>query len=131
MRANLRSIRKHRNYSIEFKKQLVSEFESGKYSVPELEKLHGISNGSIYRWIYKFSNFNQKGYRVVEHKSSSTKKVQALEAKIKELEAALGRKQIMVDYLETMMEVAKEELNIDLKKNFNTSPSRSSLKNKS
>ena len=130
MKANLRSIRKQRKYSEEFKKQLVSEFESGKYSVSDLEKLHGVSNPTIYNWIYKFSNFNQKGYRVVEHKSSSTKKVKALESKIKELEAALGRKQIMVDYLETMMEVAKEELNIDIKKNFDTSPSKSSSKNK-
>lgn len=130
MKANLRSVRKHRKYSIEFKKQLVSEFESGKHSVPELGTLHGVSCTSIYRWVYKFSNFNQKGYRVVEHKSSSTRKVKSLESKIKELEAALGRKQIMVDYLETMMEVAKEELNIDIKKNFNTSPSKSLPKNK-
>ncbi len=130
MKANLRSIRKKRKYSEEFKKQLVTEFESGKYSVLELEKLHGISNRLIYNWIYKFSNFNQKGYRVVEHKSSSTKKVKDLESKIKELEAALGRKQIMVDYLETMMEVAKEELNIDIKKNFDTSQSKSSSQKK-
>ena len=130
MKANLRSVRKYRNYSIEFKKQLVLEFESGKYSVPELGNLHGVSSTSIYQWVYKFSNFNQKGYRIVEHKSSSTKKVKALEAKIKELEAALGRKQIMVDYLETMMEVAKEELNIDIKKNFDTSQSKSSSKKK-
>jgi len=130
MKANLRLIQKKRKYSEFFRRRLVSEFESGKYSVPELEKLYGVSNGSIYRWIYKFSTFNKKGYRVVEHKESSQKKLKAMEQKIKDLEAALGRKQIMIDYLETMMDVAKEELNIDIKKNFSTPPSKDSAKRK-
>ena len=130
MKANLRSIRKQRRYSEELKKQIVSEFESGKFSVLQLGKLYGIKFQLIYHWIYKYSTFNEKGYRIVEHKQSSTKKLQDLEQKIKDLEAALGRKQIMIDYLETMMEVAKEELHIDIKKNYATPPSKSSTKNK-
>ena len=66
----------------------------------------------------------------MEHKSSSYKKVKDLEKRIKDLEAALGRKQIMIDYLETMMEVAKDELNIDIKKNYATPPSKGSVKKK-
>ena len=128
MKATLRTIRKKRIYSEEFKKQLVQDFESGKHSVIELEKLHGMSDQTIYNWIYKYSTFNEKGYRIVEHKDSSSKKVKELRAKIKELEAALGRKQIMIDYLETMMEVAKEELDIDIKKNFATPRSQGSKK---
>ena len=42
--------------------------------------------------------------------------MQELEAKNKELEAALGRKQIQLDYLEKMIELAKTELDIDIKK---------------
>ncbi len=128
MKPNLKSIHKKRKYSIEFKKQIVSEFESGRFSVIELEKLHKISNPTIYDWIYKFSKFNDKGYRIIEMKDSSSKKLKDLERKVKDLEAALGRKQIMIDYLETMMEVAKNELDIDLKKNFSTSPSVKSEK---
>jgi transposase-like protein len=124
MKANIKTIRKIRRYSEEFKRQLVKEYENGKFSVCQLEALHGISNASIYSWIYKFSTFNKKGYRIVEHKNSSKKKLTDLESKIKELEAALGRKQIMIDYLETMMEVAKEELNFDIKKNYNTQQSK-------
>lgn len=130
MKNNLRSIRKRRNYSEEFKREIVSDFESGKFSVCQLEKLHGVNNALIYRWIYKYSTFNKKGYRIVEHKSSSSKKVKDLEQKIKELESALGRKQIMIDYLETMMEVAKEELDIDIKKNYGTPQSKSSTSKK-
>lgn len=128
MKANVRSIRKQRKYSIEFKKRIVSDFESGRYSVPQLERLHGICNGSIYAWIYKFSTFSEKGFRIVEMKDSSSKKMKELEARVKELESTVGRKQIMIDYLEKMIEVAKDELDIDIKKNFGTPRSAGSGK---
>lgn len=130
MKANLKQVRKQRVYSEEFKKEIVKDFESGKYSVLELERLHGIRNATIYNWIYKYSTFNKKGYRIVESKSSSSKKVKELEQRIKDLESKLGRKQIMIDYLEEMIDVAKEELDYDIKKNFNTPPSADSEKGK-
>ena len=130
MKVSKQSIRKKREYSDDFRKKIVSDFESGKYSVKELSKLHGLAENNIYRWIYKYSNFSEKGYRVVEMKDSSDKKVKELEKRIKELEGMVGRKQIMIDYLEQMIEVAKEELDIDIKKNFSTPPSGSSAKSK-
>lgn len=130
MKANVRSIRKQRKYSIEFKKRIVADFESGKYSVPQLEKLHGVGNSTIYGWIYKFSTFNEQGFRIIEMKDSSNKKMKELEARVKELERTVGQKQIMIDYLEKMMEIAKEELDIDIKKNFGTPQSTGSGKTK-
>ncbi|HCO85081.1 MAG TPA: transposase [Arenibacter sp.] len=128
MKANVRSIRKQRRYSEEFKRRLVSDFEKGKLSVPQLEKLHGVPHATIYRWIYKFSIFNESGFRVIEMKDSSNKKMKELEARVKELERTVGRKQIMIDYLEKMMEIAKDELDIDIKKNFGTPQSNGSGK---
>jgi transposase-like protein len=130
MKSNIRLLKKHRRYSVEFKKQIVADFESGDLSVPQLEKLHGVSNKSIYNWIYKFSTFNEKGFRVVEMKDSSSKKLQELEVRNKELEAALGRKQIQLDYLEKMIELAKSELDVDIKKNYSTPQSTGSGKTK-
>ena len=128
MKSNVRSIRKQRRYSEEFKRRLVSDFEKGKFSVPQLEKLHGVPHATIYRWIYKFSIFNESGFRVIEMKDSSNKKMKELEARVKELERTVGRKQIMIDYLEKMMEIAKDELDIDIKKNFGTPQSTGSGK---
>ncbi|WP_026450781.1 transposase [Aequorivita capsosiphonis] len=128
MKANVRKLRKQRKYSEDFKKRIVADFESGKFSVLQLEKLHGIRNSIIYRWIYKFSTFNEKGFRIVEMKDSSNQKMKELEARVKELESAVGRKQIKIDYLEKMMEIAKDELDIDIKKNFGTPQSTGSGK---
>ncbi len=120
MKANIREIRKFRRYSEEFKKELVSLFENGKFSVLQLEKLYGVSSRSIYRWVYQYSRFNKQGYRIVENKQSSSLKLKELEEQVKELERLLGRKQIQIDYLEKMIDIAKEDMGVDIKKNYST-----------
>ena len=112
MKADLKLVRKKRSFSESFKRDLVSDFESGKFSVLQLEKLHGINHSLIYRWIYEYSKYNDKGYRVVEEKDSSSKKLAALEKKIKELERIVGQKQIQMEYYEKMIEIAKEEYDV-------------------
>jgi len=128
MKQTVRRIQKRRKFTNEFKKRIVQDYESGQYSVSDLSKLHSIANTQIYNWIYKFSTVNQKGYRVVEMKESSDTKVKQLEQRIKELERAVGQKQIKIEYLEKMIDLASEELNIDIKKNSDTQPSNG-LKN--
>ena len=123
MRTNLKKIRKHLRYSEDFKKELVSLFEKGTYSVLQLERLYGVTNASIYRWIYKYSTFNEKGIRVVEMKKSSSLKLKELTNKVKELEQIVGQKQIKIDFLEKMIEIAESEFSIAIKKKSNTSQS--------
>jgi transposase len=120
MQAKSRFIQKRRKYSEEFKRELVCLFESGKFSVSQLDRLYGVSFALIYKWIYKYSNFNEKGYRIIEMKQSSTSRIKELEQKIKDLERLVGQKQIKIDFLEEMIDVAQEELNIDIKKKSST-----------
>lgn len=128
MKATIKQIKKHRHFSSEFKKELVSLYESGQFSVLQLQKLYGIHNSMIYTWIYKYSTFNEKGVRVIEMQDSSVQKLKELERKLKELEQIIGQKQIKIDYLEKMIEIAKDELDIDIKKNFSTPQSTGSGK---
>lgn len=128
MKANLKKVKSQRQFSSEFKEVLVSEFESGRYSVSQLSKLHGIAEQNIYRWIHKFSTFNEQGFRIVEMKDSTSKKVKDLERKVKELERMVGQKQIKIDYLEKMIEIAKEQFDMDIKKNSDTPQSSGSKK---
>src|SRR5687767_2452605 len=108
MQSKFRSICKRRVFSEEYQRELVRLFESGKFSVRQLGTLYGIQNSVIYRWIYKYSQFNERGYRVIEMKESSNSKVKAMEQRIKELEKIIGQKQIKIDFLEEMIVVAKE-----------------------
>ena len=120
MKADIRQIQKSRRFTEEFKRQLVKDFETGKFSVLELSRLHNIHFQTIYNWIYKFSQANERGYRVVELTESSDMKVKELQKRIEELERIVGQKQIKIDYLEKMIELASIELKIDIKKNSNT-----------
>jgi len=120
MKANVKLIRSQRKFSKSFKESLVKEFEKGDLSIPQLSKLHGIASQQLYTWVYKYSIFNKKGFRIVEMKQSSTKKIKDLEKRLKELEQIVGRKQIKIDYLETLIDVANEELGANIKKNAST-----------
>lgn len=125
-----KGIRKTRLFSEGYKREIVGLFESGKFSVLQLSRLYSVANTVIYRWIYRYSQFNQKGYRVVEMKESSTSKLKALEQRIKDLEKIIGQKQIKIDFLEEMLSVAKDELQIDIKKKYSTPRSAGSGKGK-
>ena len=123
MRSNVTQIRKQRRYTEEFKKSIVCKFEKGEFSVPQLEKLFGIRNATIYAWVYKYSDFNEKGCRIVEMEDSTQHKLKELTKKVKDLEQMVGQKQIAIEYLEKMIELAKTDLNIDIKKNYSSPPS--------
>ena len=96
------------------------DYEKGIFTVKELSKLYEIQDAVIYRWIYRFSTYNKKSVHIVEMKESSTKKIKDLEDRIKELERAVGQKQLYIDYMEKMVEIAKDDLGVDIKKNYNT-----------
>jgi transposase-like protein len=130
MKPNLTKLRKSRRFSEEFKQTLVNLFEKGEYSVQQLGELYSIAPAQIYRWIYKFSNFNKKGVRIVEMDKSADKKVKELLNRIKELEQAVGQKQMKIDFYEKLIEIAELETGYDIKKNSSIIPSAGTLKTK-
>lgn len=123
MLKNGRRVKRRREFSEDFKLKIVHEYESGQSSVGEMEKIYDIAQQTIYSWIYKYSKYNKKSILVVEMKDSQMNKLKEMEARIKELERAVGQKQMNIDYLEKMIDLAKDEFNIDIKKNLNIPPS--------
>lgn len=123
-------IKAKRIFSDSFKRSLVSEYETGKFSVLDLSRLHSINETVIYRWIYRYSTYQKRNIKVVEMADSSTHKLKELQKRIADLERVLGQKQMNIDYLEKMIEIAKDQLGIDIKKNSGTPPSSGSSKTK-
>lgn len=126
MRAKKVNLRSIRNYSEEFKRTQVKEYESGNLTVAEIGALYGIAVTIIYRWVQKYSTYNQRKISIVEMTESSTQKIKELQNRIKELERAVGLKQLNIDFLEKLIELAKTELDIDIKKNFSNQSSSGS-----
>lgn len=126
MKTKLKKIQHRRVFSKELKLQAVKDYETGKMTALELSKFYEVNESTIYYWLYKYSKFQKKSIRIVEMAKSNTQKIKDLESKIKELERAVGVKQMNIDFLEKMIEIAKDEYDIDIKKNSSTPQSTGS-----
>ena len=118
-----RRIKRRRVFSEEFKLQVVKQYESGQRTVLELVSDYELSESMVYNWIYKYSEYNKLSVQVVEMKTSQQTKIKELEEQVKALQQSVGKKQMNIDYLEKMIDLAKEHFDIDIKKNFDTPPS--------
>lgn len=123
---NLRKLRTNRQFSEQIRKKAVEQFRSGKFTAKQLSDLYHCSPNTIYRWIYKYSPADSPQINVVDMSKSPGKKLKEQQAKIAELEQALGRKQIQIDFYEKMFELAEEQYDLDLKKTSSSKPSTGS-----
>ena len=105
-------------YSTSIKLKVVKEVEEGKYSVPEAEKVYGITNATIYRWIKEYGKDDITGKVVHVQTKDELDKIKKLEKDNQKLEKALARAHLKLFTMENLIEVVEEEYKIDLKKNF-------------
>jgi len=112
------SLRQRRIFSDKLKKKIVKDIETGKVSVTAVSREYQVSIASIYLWLKKFSGHLHSSTTLVMQMDSEQYRSKELEKKVIELEAALGRKQMEVDYLNKLIEIAGEELGTDIKKNI-------------
>jgi transposase-like protein len=120
-------LRNQRYFSDTFKRQKVKELNSALISVTELSKLYEVSPQSIYRWLHKYSPNHEKGVVQVVQMESESQKTKQLLSRLSDLERIIGQKQLQIDYLEKLVEISSEELKVDLKKNFDTRSSATSI----
>lgn len=111
-----------RYFSEDFKKDIVHRIERKEYTVREVSKLYEVSVTAVYKWVYKYSTLHMREHRQIIEPLSMASKVKQLQARIKELEQAVGQKQIKIDYLEKMIEMADEHYAIEIKKKLDSRP---------
>ena len=112
------NLRQRRIFSEDFKKQAVKDIESGKCTVLQASREYDINPQTVYNWLYKHSRYLKKNSVIVVENQSEQYKRKELEQKIKDYEAALGRKQMEIDMLNKLIDIANEEYHTDLKKNI-------------
>ena len=102
-----------RTYSESLKLKAVKEIESGVMNQSEAARYYGCTKGAVNFWMRKYSNKLQQTKVIrVGMKSESDK--------IRELESALAKAHMKLDVYEKMMELAKENDGIEVKKNTST-----------
>jgi transposase-like protein len=105
-----------RSFSEEFKKNKIRELERNITSVCDICATYSVSRTSVYRWIYKYSVMAKKQVKQVVEAKSDTRKIQALEDRIKELERIVGQKQLLLEFKDKMIEIAEADYGVDIKK---------------
>ena len=105
-----------RTFSEEFKRSKVTAIEHKLTTVSLLSREYGLSRSAIYKWLRKYSKHYQRATKVVVEMESEQEKTKKLQARIAELEQALGRKQMELDYLNKLIELEGKRLGEDLKK---------------
>ena len=108
--------KQNRYFSSDFKMKRVRELEKNLVCIADICKTYHVSRTSVYRWIYKYSSMAKREVKQVVEAKSDTKKIQLLEERVKELERALGQKQMLIDIKDKMIEIAEETYDIDIKK---------------
>lgn len=118
--------RKRRFFSEGFRREKVREIDRGITTVSEVSRTYQVTRTAVYKWIHKYSRKYQKQERLLMESESDTKKIEALKARVEELERSIGRKQIELDFKDKMIELAEEEYEVDIKKKFGSKPSSGS-----
>lgn len=119
---------KHR-YSEEVKREAVKMYLSGIHRKKEITEKFGMSYPALDRWILEYGaeyvtrQEDLEEVSLEEMKKKDTSEAEELERRIKELEKKLELATMKSEILETMIEIAEEELHIPIRKKFGSQPS--------
>ena len=108
----------NRIFSESLKKQIVTQLSRKEISISQVVTLYSVSRTSVYNWIYTYSPEHKSGTKMVVQKESESTKTEKILQRNAELERIVGQKQLELDYLKKLIELANKELGYDLKKSF-------------
>lgn len=114
MKAKYEGIR--RRFSESLKRDLVRKIDRGELRVSTVAREYDVSTRAVYKWLRTYSVHYRHKTRVVVEKQSMDSKLKALRAQVAELERKVGQKQLELEYLEKVIEIAERELGVDIKK---------------
>lgn len=111
-----------RTFSSELKIKKVKLYDQGLINVSELSRELEVSRSAIYKWIHKYSLNYDSPTRLVMESKSEAKKVQLLKEELKAVQSSLGKKQMQLDFLNELLELASDHYGEDIAKKFSPDP---------
>ena len=122
MTGQIKKVKARGRYPEELKRKIAKEYLSGKASAGFLADEHGLRNKGVVKEFVKWYRRKDELY-VQNQDTMPTKKTlpystddQSAQAQIKQLKRQLELSQLKVEALETMIDIAEEQLQIDIRK---------------
>lgn len=111
-----KQLRTFRYFSEDIRREVVKKIESNELSIAQAKREYEVSATSIYRWLYRYSQYLKKGFRLIMEKKSHQEQKEQMRQRIEELERVIGQKQLEIDILNKTLELGSREAGFDIKK---------------
>jgi len=105
-------------YSISFKRRVAKEYLETGRSLTEIARQYGVSKVDVSNWKKCFSSELAEEPIIHPMTEQEKKDMKALQKQLDDLKKKLDYEQMRNFALETLVDLAKEEMGVDLRKNF-------------
>ena len=105
-------------YDITFVRYVAQAYNEGDQSLNQLSERFGVPAQTIYRWAKRFSSELSEEITIAPMTDKEKKEFEALKKQNAALKKKLEYEQMRNFALETLADLAKTELGIDIRKNF-------------
>ena len=116
----------------ELKLEVAKCFHLEKKSSSQIAKEYGIGKSTVERIIRNFAASNDKSALLMKNKptGNQAEEIKALRAEILELKKKLHQETMRADFYDTMVDVAEEMFNIEIRKKAGTGQSKGCTRTK-
>ncbi len=106
-------------HDISLTRKVVMEYNEGKQSQGQLARKYNVSNQHVSRWVKQYSSelAQKEEIEILAMTEQEQKELETIQNQNKILTKKLEYEQMKNFALETMIDLAKEELGIDIRKN--------------
>lgn len=105
-------------YDISFRRKVALEYREGSLTMSQLAQQYGIKQHNVMDWVRKFSSDLAVKQEAIPIMTPEEKQeLDALKRQLSAVKQQLDYEQMKNFALETMIDLAKEELGVDLRKN--------------
>ena len=105
-------------YGLAFRRKVAFDYHQGNESQRQLAARYGINHYNVYQWCKEFSCELSVEQTTVDMSEQEQNELEELRKQNKQLKEKLDYEQMRTFALETMIELAKEKLGVDVRKNF-------------
>ena len=119
----VKKVKSYNRYPDEFKRKVALEYLSGRFSYSVAAEEYGLTDKTVvrefvkwYRRNHELSPTNDTTGMAKSKPTSSQTSDPDLQKRIKELEAELRLSKLKVEALETMIDIAEDQLQVDIRK---------------
>lgn len=104
-------------YDISLKRKIAKTYLEGDQSTTQIAKMYNVCHQQVSLWAHQFSSELAEDVNVPPMTEQEQKEVEALQKQVAELNEKLEYEQMRNFALETMADLAKTQLGIDIRKN--------------